>query len=63
MVGPALFLTDRRNDSREANQRRRGAFKRSAPESPGEEPLFEIRNAIKTEASEIDGEFKVVESE
>ena len=63
MVGLAPFSSDGRNDSREANQRRRGGFKRSAPESPGEEPLLEIRNAIKTEASEIDGEFKVVESE
>jgi hypothetical protein len=44
------------------NQRRRGEFDTKHAESPGEEPLSAIRNAIGTEAPEKYGEFSIAES-
>jgi hypothetical protein len=44
------------------NQRRRGEFDTKEAESPGEEPLSAIRNAIGTETPEKKGEFGIAVS-
>jgi hypothetical protein len=44
------------------NQRRRGEFDTKEAQSPGEEPISAIRNAIGTEAPKKYGEFGIAES-
>jgi hypothetical protein len=57
------FVIGRQRSVERGNQRRRGRFKWNKAESPGEKPRLEIRNAIRTDGREKDGEFRIEKSE
>jgi hypothetical protein len=62
MIGHAQFPIEKKKRSGNADQRRKGGFAGAEAGIPGEEPLFEIRNAISFEAPEQEGEFRIAES-
>jgi hypothetical protein len=63
MMGLAQFLIGREKSLWKEVQRRRGELDMKEAESPGERPRLEIRNAIWSEATEEDGEFRIAEGE
>jgi len=63
MIGLAQLLIGKEKSLWKEDQRRRGGFDKNEAESAGEELRLEPRNAIVIEVSEIDGAFRIAESQ
>ena len=63
MIGLAQFLIGSEKSLWKEDQRRSGEFDTNDAESPGEELRLETGKAIVIEVSEINGEFRIAESQ